>query len=569
MTSTNPPDPNVNTFNNEYWSVGETTLTQEQADKRYLRFPIAQGTENLAAINVNGNANFNNPIELTGSLANRIIDMNNGEIHQVSLVHSQVNNDITIEGRGTGSVVLETAATPRFTLDVGGNISLQGGLQYTLVTNAITNANWEGNINITDTSTNANFYPVFTSDDGNQILRINKAPVQLIYNPATDTLTCSNFNGSISNATNASNVLVTTDNTAGTYYIPFSKTSGTGNKALFQDDTTGPLTYNPSTATLTATNFAGTITVTNDGSSTSFCPVVLSPSGTTGQKALVMDDISTFSYLVYRPNDGLLCVPRIDNGIIPIFDDFLNLNNGPFGFTYASGGGSAYTINNAALGNQISSFGNARIGLLQIDSGGGASANQSYVNGSSGITTANMGTISFGVVPLGIQTLNSITTANNANETYTHYAVGLSSGANTTNTTQNGFFWRNTNTTGNTNSWEFVINNAVKATSTGTNLTGPLTGKWLRFDITAVSASTLSVRLTNLTDGVAFTPSNIAVSAGEQAQFSNIYMAVGSQLDGVFAADKYMGVDYVYMNNINTQLLQGIPQRSNTGASAR
>jgi len=57
--------------------------------------------------------------------------------------------------------------------------------------------------------------------------------------------------------TNATNVNITSDNTGpGPYYIPFSKNSGTGNKPLFQDDTTGPLTYTPSTATLSATTIA-------------------------------------------------------------------------------------------------------------------------------------------------------------------------------------------------------------------------------------------------------------------------------------------------------------------------
>jgi hypothetical protein len=61
------------------------------------------------------------------------------------------------------------------------------------------------------------------------------------------------------NATNATNVEITSDNTSGTYYIPFAKTSGTGNKPLFIDDTTGPLTYNPSTAVLSV----GTATLTS------------------------------------------------------------------------------------------------------------------------------------------------------------------------------------------------------------------------------------------------------------------------------------------------------------------
>jgi hypothetical protein len=65
--------------------------------------------------------------------------------------------------------------------------------------------------------------------------------------------------GNTTNATNATNVEITIDNTPGTYYIPFAKTSGTGNKPLFIDDTTGPLTYNPSTAVLSV----GTATFTS------------------------------------------------------------------------------------------------------------------------------------------------------------------------------------------------------------------------------------------------------------------------------------------------------------------
>ena len=58
-------------------------------------------------------------------------------------------------------------------------------------------------------------------------------------------------------ATTATNVGITSDNTSGTYYIPFAKTSGSGGKPLFIDDATGPLSYNPFTSTLTATTFSG------------------------------------------------------------------------------------------------------------------------------------------------------------------------------------------------------------------------------------------------------------------------------------------------------------------------
>jgi hypothetical protein len=60
-------------------------------------------------------------------------------------------------------------------------------------------------------------------------------------------------------ATNATNVEITSDNSSGACYIPFAKTSGNGQKPLFIDDVTGPLTYNPSTAVLSV----GTATFTS------------------------------------------------------------------------------------------------------------------------------------------------------------------------------------------------------------------------------------------------------------------------------------------------------------------
>lgn len=54
-------------FNPAYFESADQTLTQSEADKRYLRFPNAQGTENLQAINVNGVAGFNAGVNITNS----------------------------------------------------------------------------------------------------------------------------------------------------------------------------------------------------------------------------------------------------------------------------------------------------------------------------------------------------------------------------------------------------------------------------------------------------------------------------------------------------------------------
>jgi hypothetical protein len=121
------------------------------------------------------------------------------------------------------------------------------------------------------TSENLTHHITFVKGTGNRTVEID---TDLIYNPSLNTLIASTFNGNLSgnastattalsatNATNASSVALTSDNTSGTYYVPFSKTS-TGNNALFTDDTTGPLTYNPSTSTLTCTNIKANIDAT-------------------------------------------------------------------------------------------------------------------------------------------------------------------------------------------------------------------------------------------------------------------------------------------------------------------
>ncbi len=53
-------------FNPLDWVFNDETLTIAEADKRYLKYPTAQGTENLQAINVNGIANFNNTLNANG-----------------------------------------------------------------------------------------------------------------------------------------------------------------------------------------------------------------------------------------------------------------------------------------------------------------------------------------------------------------------------------------------------------------------------------------------------------------------------------------------------------------------
>lgn len=59
MADYNPPTENLPIFDASVFTTADNYITQADADKRYLRFPNAQGTENLAQINVNGASTFN------------------------------------------------------------------------------------------------------------------------------------------------------------------------------------------------------------------------------------------------------------------------------------------------------------------------------------------------------------------------------------------------------------------------------------------------------------------------------------------------------------------------------
>ncbi len=175
-------------------------------------------------------------------------------------------------------------------------------------------------IDITDTDVNSVYYPTFVSTSGtNQTLRADISTTPLSYNPSTSNLTATTFTGSLSgnassstNSTNSVNIGITSDNTNGAYYLPFAKTSGTGDKPLYIDDTSTPLTYNPSTSNLTATIFTGdlvgnassstNISITDTNTSATYYPTFVDSSGS---GKTLRADIGTGPFSI-NPNTGVL-----------------------------------------------------------------------------------------------------------------------------------------------------------------------------------------------------------------------------------------------------------------------
>jgi len=102
MSVNKPPYPNVNTFNNLYWLSGSESLTTADADLRYLKWPSAQGTENLQTTNVNGllTANSNMTVKNTIIVNNAPIDTNVTTVASNNIVLTDGTTSNTIDKNG-------------------------------------------------------------------------------------------------------------------------------------------------------------------------------------------------------------------------------------------------------------------------------------------------------------------------------------------------------------------------------------------------------------------------------------------------------------------------------------
>jgi ribosome-binding factor A len=113
--------------------------------------------------------------------------------------------------------------------------------------------------------------------------------------------TCATFeNGGITGNLNgnASSVTITSDNGNGNYFIPFTKTSGTGSRTLFMDDTLPALTYSPNNNLLTVRNIEGTtLTASND-----FDMTIATATGT---KKIYFNNTGTTGNICYMDSGGI------------------------------------------------------------------------------------------------------------------------------------------------------------------------------------------------------------------------------------------------------------------------
>jgi hypothetical protein len=321
-------------FNTANWVIDTSAPTTANFDSRYLRFPVAQGTESFNDLISLGTANLTNiSIADTTSVTSTsisqstagILTIDNNEATSGSIVFKANDSGaiektiLTLSGdNGTSTalpIVVSNLTTARATISTAGmfceniavpavntlyelsgvSIFYTGGAtaffdyqqlqlngasaasQSTLtssslnltdgtISNTLDKNQWSGNIQTVNTSANSTHYLNFSDSSSTGYGKPQKT-AGISCNPSTNTITATTFSGNATTSSSAVGVNLTSDDTAGTYYIPFSKTTTATGNTLFVDNVTGPLTYNANTGRLNA-QIVGSDTLTGSLSGT-------------------------------------------------------------------------------------------------------------------------------------------------------------------------------------------------------------------------------------------------------------------------------------------------------------
>ncbi len=199
------PPPNftepLSVFNPANWETFDATLTTTEGDKRYLRFPVAQGAETLQEIIVNGNASFNNNV-VVGSAGTANLTP------QITTYKSQLN----LGSGGNGELNIECP------VDIGGFGSLN-------MTSSQLNLSANANINQTNGTQNNLNKTTITTANGVSATP-NLSLVDSVSGNYTDFLTNSG-NGSFNPASNAGNQVIVASGTKNTEVLELTTWSDT------------------------------------------------------------------------------------------------------------------------------------------------------------------------------------------------------------------------------------------------------------------------------------------------------------------------------------------------------
>jgi len=383
----------------------------------------------------------------------------------------------------------------------------------------------------------------------------------------------------------ATNPTITDTNTNATYYPTF--VAGSGTQPLLADISTGPISLNPSngdfnvvdTLKLTQTQVAvgKGAGQTSQGSS---CIAIGYQAGQTSQpnnsivlnaSGVALNPATTSAFYVnpirsltgnqkqqlqYNPTTfEVSSFPNSNNVVMEDFDMFdttANFYGNRLSF-FESGNGSV-SYYQGVYEATILTGAQYRRGVIQMASGVNTGSTSSTILLTDLLFSyANISKVTFGIVPHTNENL-SITPVPAGNTTY---SLGISDVASSLgNQTTDTVIWRMTSSNATVPAWTFVINNVVQYTLTITPTN--MTAKWCRAEINVNygggATATVSGTWYNLTDGTSETTGTYTITAGTGFPAAlttpntvGIYMACFTNNN----TQKYMGVDYVEVQQPN------------------
>ena len=220
------------------------------------------------------------PTQQTTIGSNLITCIVNGDDNAIDISNLQVHlvNTLSLDETylTNTSLLIQEGLTTNNTLLTADTLFLNS---VTLgVNNTLDASKWSGNIQTVNTGANVTHYLNFSDASTTGYGKPQKT-AGISCNPSTNTVTATTFSGSLSgNSSSASSVSITSDNTAGTYFVPFVKTLAS-NSTVFVDNASGPLTYNPASSILTSSFFNGAITLQSTQNVATYVGTTLSVNG--------------------------------------------------------------------------------------------------------------------------------------------------------------------------------------------------------------------------------------------------------------------------------------------------
>ena len=250
----------------------------------------------------------------------------------------------------------------RFTASISTNQSFLQASTLTLTDGTITNTldknDWTGNIRSENTTANLTHYLGFFDNSATGYGHPQKNAV-LSCNPSTNTITATTFSGNATSSSTAVGVNLTSDNTSGTYFLPFSKTASVSGNVLYIDNATGPLSYNPSTSNLTASLFSGNIIWGNNQNTATFAGTTLTISGALSGASISVRNSSIVITGGSNTISALTLNNMVSNGVYKVGI----LNNGTGNLTVNTGLGANIRTRYSGAFNIAS----GRYGFMTID----------------------------------------------------------------------------------------------------------------------------------------------------------------------------------------------------------